>query len=219
MSALLPVPPLEASVSRLVPGSAVRALTLPMEDLREVPDLTQVLGGSSDRAWQVGDLLGTLATWYLCRSDEARRMEKERDSALSALGGAQIELANVRQSSSQQAVDLERALFDRERYRRERDALRVARAAPNVDNRGRAELQGAPRRPGLRDPFAQLRFDARPSYDASSSADASRGAAAYPSVAMPSLAELDSRVPPYPSYCPAGNRDPGSTDRAGDEPR
>ena len=50
MSASLPIPPLGASVSRPVPGSAVRALTLSMEDLREVPDLTQVLGGSWDRA-------------------------------------------------------------------------------------------------------------------------------------------------------------------------
>ena len=101
MSALLPVPPLEASVSRLGPGSAVRALTLSMEDFREVPDLTRVLGGSSDRAWKVGALLRTLANWYLCRSDEARRIGKERDSALSALHGAQIELANVHQSTSQ----------------------------------------------------------------------------------------------------------------------
>ena len=60
MSALLLAPPLEAPVSRPLPGSAVCALTLSMEDLREVPNLARVLGRSSDRAWQVGALLGTL---------------------------------------------------------------------------------------------------------------------------------------------------------------
>ena len=90
----------------------MRALTLSMEDLREVPDLARVLGGSPDRAWQVGALLKTPARWHLCRSDEAHRIGKERDLALSALRASQLELANVLQSSSRQAADLERALFE-----------------------------------------------------------------------------------------------------------
>lgn len=138
--ALLPVPPLDARVSLPMFGSAVRNLSLSRDDNREVPGLAQVLTGSSDRACQVGDLIGTLANRYFCRSGEARWIGKERHSNFSSLHVAQHELVSICQSSSQQAGDLEHALFDLSRYRGELDALRAVRVTATAENRRRSDL-------------------------------------------------------------------------------
>ena len=146
------VPPLNLAGQDPLTPSAMPQLVLWPGDVLEIPGLARALGNSSRRVWEVGGLLSTLANRYLTRSDEARRINAEREVHATDLRRAQGDLANFRESFRRQSEALERALADRHRYRRERHELRVAA------QRGVA----TPRHPGasvprpvLRDPYGE----------------------------------------------------------------
>ena len=206
--AIPPMPPLEGPSVAATPGVAVRDLSLSRDDIASVPKLAQALGPAGDRAWTVGCLLSTMASWFLARTDEARRLNGERDSLSLSLRRWQSESnASARDSARLQAGAYERAVADRDRYHQERDTFRAvwASAAPE------AVLQ-PPRRP---DPYAGPSPGPLPSYGAGAHAAPMRGGTSYKRVAMPPLEGTaeepprDSDVRRYPRYCPPRYLDSG----------
>ena len=166
--------------------------TLERDDIRAIPVLSHALGQSADRTWQVDGLLSTLESWYLARSDEARRLEAARASSVSELRHVRSELEALRESSDRRAGVSERTTAEGDRNRRERDALRCLRMA----------LSSAPR-PRL-DPYESSECEP-PTSDvfAAPEGDVHRWAR-HSAVEMPPLAGPGTGVPYHPGYCPPG---------------
>ena len=160
--------------------------------------------------------MSTLASWYLTRSDEARRINAEREVHETDLRRGQGDLDNFHESFRRQSEALERALADRNRYRRERDELRV------TAQRGVA----TPRHTGasvprlvVRDTYAEQGYE---SFRAKEGCPRGAPARVWPrhsEVTMPSLEELETEVPRHPSYCPQSSHvscPTGATDGTSD---
>ena len=121
------------------PRSAALNLEVARDELTAISRLSRALGSFIDRSWTVEGLHQTLTSWYLERSSEARRLGAERqafaverDSLAAQLHRAQGELEALRKASSRHASDSQRAITERDRYRRERDALRAIRVVPSL---------------------------------------------------------------------------------------
>lgn len=110
--------------------SSTRGLMSARADCRAVPGLSRALRTSADRPSQVIGLLRTLATWYLSRSNEARRLSAECGSYASKFCRLQHERETLREASVGQANALERSNSERDRQSRESDELRALRSAP-----------------------------------------------------------------------------------------
>ena len=202
------VPPLSLAGQDPLPPSATPQLVLSPGDVSAILGLARALGNSSRRVWKVGGLLSTPANWYLTRSDEARRIKAEREVHATDLRRAQGDLANFRESFRRQSEAPERALADRERYRRERDELRIAA------QRGVATPRHAGAsvpRPVIRDPYGEQEYE---SFRAAEGAPRGAPARVWPhhsEVTMPSLEELETEVPRHPGYCPQSSHVSGPT--------
>ena len=97
-----PVPPLHATPTHASTDSTtVRRMTLERSDVRAIPMLICALG-DGDHSRQVERLLSTLASCYLARSEEARRIEADWASGSSELGRVQTDLTALRESLRQQ---------------------------------------------------------------------------------------------------------------------
>ena len=153
------------------------------------------LGGASRRTWTVGGLLETLGDWFLARSDEARRLQDDHASERLRLNR---ELISLREASKRQVVAYERALYDRDRYRHERDGLYSARSAP-VPEAGASERVRAA--PAVRDPYAGYGTDVPPAADSAPEDPTSRRRVPNARLAVPSLKYMANEVPQYPGYC------------------
>ena len=194
------MPPLDGPSVTATPRVAVPDLPLSRDDISSVPELAQALGPAGDRSWTVINLLSTMASRFLARTDEARRLNGERDSLSPSLRQSQSENDAARDSAGLQVGAHERAVADRDRYRQERDTLRATRAQAALE----VALQ-PPRRP---DPYAGPSPGSLPSYGSGAHAAPVRGGASYQRVAMPPLdgaAEeppRNSDVPCHRGYCP-----------------
>ena len=202
------VPPLHLAGQDSLPPFATPQLVLSPEDVAAIPGLARALDNSSHRVWKVGGLLSTLANWYLTRSDEARRINAEREVHATDLRRAQGDLANFRESFRRQSEALERALADRERYRRERDELRAAAQRGVADSRhsGASVL-----RPVVRDPYGDQEYESFRAGDCGPRGAPSRVWPRHSEVTMPSLEELETEVPRHPGYCPQPSHVSGPT--------
>ena len=202
-----PVPPLSSTLIRASPaGAAVCRSSLEWGDVCTIPVLAHALRDSAGRAWQVESLLHTLSGWYMARSTEARRLESERAAFSSQLRRTQSELEALRESSQHQANSLERAVDERERYRREGDALRALRVAP------------APR-PTLPDPYAGMGYVTPCPAGRATPVSRARPWSRHGEVAMPPLDALEEELPRHPSYCPSSTYGPGATAPSNDTHR
>ena len=193
------VPPLHLAREDPLPTSATPQLVLSPEDVVAILGLARALGYSSHRVWKVGWLLSTFANWYLTRSDEARRINAEREVHATDLRRAQGNLANFRESFRRQSEALERALADRERYRRERDELRAAAQRGVADSR---HTRASVPRPVVRDLHGEQEYESFRAEDCGPRGAPSRVWPRHREVTMPSLEELETEVPRHPGYCP-----------------
>ena len=176
-----------------------------------IPGLARALGNSSRRVRKVGGLLSTVAKWYLTRSDEARRINAEREVHATDLRRAQGDLANFRESFRRQSQALERALADRERYHRERDELRVAAQRGVADPR----YTGASvPHPVVQVPYGEQEYESFRAEDGGPRGAPSRGWPRHSEVTMLSLEELETEVPRNPGYCPQSSHVSGPTGAA-----
>ena len=202
------VPPLNLAGQDPLPPSATPQLVLSPEDVLAIPGLARALGTSSHRVWKVGGLLSTLANWYLTRSDEARRINAEREVHETDLRRAQGDLANFRESFRRQSEALQRALADRERYRRERDELRVAaqRGVANSCDTGAYEP-----RPVVRNPYNEQEYESFRAADGGPRGAPSRVWPRDSEVTMLSLEELETEVARHLGYCPQSSHVSGPT--------
>ena len=186
----------------------MRHLTLSPPDISAIPELAQALGPASSRRWQVEGVLRTLASWFLARSAEARRIEGERRACASELQQSRRELEQLRQSTLRQADDLAHAVADRDRYHRERDGLRALRVAALPGTSKMPAPSSSARHPPVRDPYAKIGYEAPSVLGTAPSSSPSRP---WTQVPMPPLGEVDTGVPRYPSYCPSSTYGPDST--------
>ena len=181
------------------PSYTVRHLTLSPRDISAIPELSQALGPASSRLWQVEGVLRTLVSWFLARSAEARRIEVERGACASELQKSRSELEKLRQSTLRQADDLAHAVADRDRHRRERDGLRVLRVAASPGTSKMPAPSSSARHPPVRDPYVNIGYEAPSALGTAPSSSPSRPLTQVP---MPTLGEVETGVPRYPSYCP-----------------
>ena len=100
------------------------------------------------------------------------------------------ELEALRESSDRRVTVLERTTAERDRYRRERDALRSLRMAPSSAPRSR------------RDPYESLGYEVPTSDVVTAPEGDMHRWSRHSAVAMPPLAGPSAGLPHHPSYCP-----------------
>ena len=146
---ILPGSPLDDTRQATATGISVCDPVLPQGDLAALLEVARALGVASRRTWTVAGLLETLRDWFLARSDEARRLHHGLRSHAVERCRLKREFTSLREASERRAGAYERALHDRDRYRREWDSLPSSLPASVPED-------GAPRRirapPAVRDP-------------------------------------------------------------------
>ena len=178
-------------------GASLQHFRLTREEIRAVPDLVRALGSSVDRTWDVSSLLSTLSGWYMARCAEACRLGAERAAFSSQLRQLQSEMGDLRESSRRQESVLERAVAERDRYRRERDTLRSlpALSVPRPSS-------GSVPRPRIPDTYEGQGYVPPAAGGSVAPVDPPHPWPRHVEVAMPPRDEMAAETPRHPSYCP-----------------
>ena len=100
--AVLPIPSPDAMGPDTPPGHRVRELLFPHAELVATPQVARALGVASLRAWTVGELVDTLADWFVTRSGEARGLRDDLAAHSAELQRVSRELRSTREASGRQ---------------------------------------------------------------------------------------------------------------------